>query len=251
MTLTRDFRLSHLLLICLTLLPLAAGCASHPQQAKSEDVVLLVPGAGGDGPWHNGVIKGLVAGGYRGNVEIVHWGAPGALFMLNMQNTAVHERAQEKLAATVIEWRLRHPAGRIDLVAHSAGCGVALGALKWIGQERHVNNVVLLRPSVSPQYELTDPLKHITGKLYVFYSDQDNVFLKWRTGTFGTYDNVRTEAAGRVGFTGTDKLPADLRSHCVQYAYNPAWKSLHEDGGHFGPLAEPFAQTVISPLLSR
>ena len=31
--------------------------------------------------------------------------------------------------------------------------------------------------------------------MHVFHSTKDDLFLRWRTGTFGTYDNVRTAAA--------------------------------------------------------
>jgi alpha-beta hydrolase superfamily lysophospholipase len=138
-------------------------------------------------------------------------------------------------------WRAEHPTARIDIIAHSAGSGVTLGALPRL-QPEQVDTVILLAASVSPTYDLAPAMARISGPLHAFVSAGDQTFLEWRTGTFGTYDNVKTPAAGNRGF-------ATLPAGAVQHRYDPSWRSLGNAGDHFGTLARPFARDIIAPLL--
>src|SRR5205814_4294428 len=116
-------------------------------------------------------------------------------------------------------------------------------------QGLNVEHVVLLAPSVSPGYNLMPSLRHVNVQLHLFYSNQDIVFLKWRTGTFGTYDNIKTPAAGHLGFSPNPPLPADLAGKLVQHNYDPKWGELGDDGGHLGPIAHDFVREIVAPLL--
>lgn len=226
---------------------LVGGCAGRPDNPTTQDVLFFVPGAAGDGGHYDGMIRGLRAGGVAEHLEVVTWGAPGPLFVMNLQDDKIHRAAEEKLAAALRAWRASHGKGRIDVIAHSAGCGVVLGAL---GREDvpEVGTVVLLNPSVSPGYPLERPLSRVASRLHVFHSDRDTVFLSWRTRTFGTYDNVRTRAAGNVGFR-LASLPAEQRAKVVQHAREPSWEAQGNGGGHFGTVKETFVKTTVAPLL--
>jgi len=111
----------------------------------------------------------------------------------------------------------------------------------------HVRNVVLLAPSVSPGYELGPSAGHVEGTIWVFYSPHDKLFLSWRTGNFGTYDGIKTPAAGNRGFDPA--MVEALHGKVVQHAYDPAWAQLGNDGDHGGWLAKAFATTVLAALL--
>ena len=227
---------------------LLGGCAARPDNPITPDVLFFVPGAAGDGGQYDGLFRGLRAGGVEAHVDVVSWGAPGPLFVLNFQDDKIHAAAEEKLAAALRAWREAHIGGRIDVIAHSAGCGVVLGALTRDGVPE-VGTVVLLNPSVSPTCPLERPLRRIGSRLHVFLSDKDTMFLSWRTRTFGTYDNVKTRAAGNVGFR-VEGLPADLRAKVVQHAREPSWEAEGNDGGHFGTVKEHFVKTTVAPLLA-
>jgi pimeloyl-ACP methyl ester carboxylesterase len=228
------------------MLPLvfALGCSarSDPVDPHRGDVIFLVPGVGGATHQYQGLIDGLHDARIDRPVQIVRWGAPTFLFFLNFNNAGIHESAERALADRVARWREAHPQARIDIIAHSAGCGVTLGALPRLPHER-VDTVILLAPSVSPAYDLAPASSRIDGAIHAFVSVRDRTFLEWRTGTFGTYDNVKTAAAGNRGFAA---LPAGT----VQHRYNSAWRTLGHDGGHFGCLARRFARRVIAPLIS-
>jgi pimeloyl-ACP methyl ester carboxylesterase len=211
---------------------------------------VVVAGAGGDGPWYEGLRRGTADAGINAPVQTFRWGAPGPLFVLNLQDRLIHEAAEAALARRLRSWRGEHPDGRIWLVAHSAGCGVALGALRHLDQRVRVDGVVLLAPSVSPGYDLGPSLRHVNGAVHVFFSQRDKLWLRWRTGTFGTYDNIRTQAAGHSGFTSIGLLEPQLRAKVIQHPYDPKWRSLGNDGTHFGALARAFASRIVAPLLA-
>jgi pimeloyl-ACP methyl ester carboxylesterase len=216
--------------ITIMILFAACGCAATGHDAA--DVIFIVPGV-------NGEVGGMAAGLSEGprSVRAVSWGMPPMLFFMNFSNKSIHDEAERKLAQTILQWRQAHPGGQIDLVGHSAGCGVILGSLPQIGETR-VEDVVLLAPSVSPTYDLHPALEKIAGQLHVFYSERDS--------HFGTYDRIKTSAAGYGGFAGlylSDKL--------VQHRYLDQWRDLGNDGGHFGTLAEPFVHEIVAPLLAK
>jgi pimeloyl-ACP methyl ester carboxylesterase len=222
----------------------AAGCAEkHPPAEKR--IVFLLPGVAG-GKYET--LARAIEESAKCEVRIMSWGAPAPLFMLNFSNQKIHDDAERKLADAILEYRRTHPAAEVDLIGHSAGCGVILGALKRLPADAHVHTVALLAPSVSPKYDLTPAILKLE-RLHVFTSSLDTVFLKWRTSRFGTYDNIKTPAAGNAGFDLTP-LSSELRAKVVAHPYDDAWKSLGNDGGHFGTLSADFTNQIIAPLFA-
>lgn len=222
-------------------LALLVGCASRETTGGAGGrVAIVVPGAGGDGAWYDGLRQALRADGTA--VHVHRWGS--AVVFRNFSDRAVHVDAEAKLAAYLDT--LTTQTRRVDIVAHSAGCGVALGAVAR--SRRGVDRLVLLAPSVSPAYDLRTALTRVRGTVHVFYSERDTLFLRWRTGTFGTYDRVKSPAAGFGGFDVT-ALDAFSASRLKQHPWRVDWRAHHNDGGHFGATAGPFVQAVIVPLL--
>lgn len=224
------------------------GCRSTgSKQPAADRLVIVVPGAGGAAGL-GGLVRGLRDADPHARYETFAWGAPPPLFMLNLQNQAIHDDAERKLARLIADRAAATTTAmrnRVQLVAHSAGCGVALGALRRLDRQASpvVSLVVLIAPSVSPAYDLSACAQSVGGPIHVFYSDRDNLWLSWRTGTFGTYDNVKTRAAGNAGFA--EPTPANV----VQHPYDETWKSLGNRGGHFDALSRQFAHQIIAPLL--
>ncbi|CAN5349738.1 hypothetical protein BH09PLA1_BH09PLA1_14020 [soil metagenome] len=234
-------RIATLLLVFICI----AGCSAQSDRIRpsQSNVIFLVPGVAGPSRSYQNLIDGIHDGGIDRPVQIVSWGAPSMFFFMNFSNTSIHESAERSLAERITKWHAEHPNATIDIVAHSAGCGVTLGALKQLPQGCTVSTIVLLAPSVSPQYELEPATRAVTGITHVYFSDRDTTFLEWRTGNFGTYDNIKTPAAGNRGFVSA---PPGVKQH----GYDPSWNSLGNDGGHFGGLSRSFARDVIAPLLS-
>lgn len=224
------------------------GCAVS-DKPRGDSVLFLVPGVDGNGPRYADLKTGLRDGGVTLPVQVVSWGAPRLLLVMNFSDKSTHDRAETQFAKLIRAFRAEHPGGTINIIAHSAGCGVTLGALERLPAGCDVNQVVLLAPSVSPTYSVSAAIQHVTGSISSFYSARDTVFLKWRTGNFGTYDRKKTAAAGCVGFDLSGLAEAD-KTRFSQHSYDAEWLEYGNDGGHFGWCSRKFANKVLANLLN-
>lgn len=226
----------------------AFGCASRPASVSNATVrkaaearcILFVPGVAGDGPWHDGLRAAAKEVGLT--VNVFAWGVP-VVFTQNFNDVRVHREAETSLAEAIVACRAS--SGRVPtlVIAHSAGGGVVLGALKQLPADVVIDRVVLLSPSVSPGYDLTTVLPHV-GRLMIYHSAKDTAFLDWRTSTFGTYDNIKTPAAGNRGFA-VSSLSAAERAKVEHVVWDETFQSLGNDGGHFGALSRSFVKTRV------
>jgi len=244
------FKSNLLITLPIFLIALAgSGCQTNAP-LEGQNLVVLVPGCAGDGFWYNNLRESVAASQPARTVRTFEWGWPLPLYVLNLQDQKIHTRAEKALAKAIKSWRDRYPAGRLTLLGHSAGCGVILGSLSRLDKPVSVEKVVLLAPSVSPDYQIDPALRQISGTLHVFFSEGDQVWLGWRTSTFGTYDSKRTEAAGKVGLN-VEHLNSNLREKIVQHGYEPEYAELGNGGGHFGSLGRRFDEKVVVPLIAR
>ncbi len=211
------------------------GCAGTRKPIASDRLTIFVPGVAGNGPMYDGLIRSIEKTGSA--VEVFKWGS--LIMTLNFSDPETHAQAERELANHLV--MIPDQVKRIDVIGHSAGCGVVLGAMKF--SNRNVQTVVLLAPSVSPGYDLSKSARNVM-RIHSFYSDRDITFLKWRTGNFGTYDGIKIPAAGHLGF-----VHSDHSGKLIQYPYDPKWNDLGNDGRHTGPLAAQFIQDVVLPLL--
>lgn len=236
---------------------MSAGCGGTRQVREGDALpdgiaIVFVHGAGGDGFWYRHVetvvrehesTKTSNAAEATSNADAVYrfrWGMPGPMFVMNFSDKKVHDRAEDRLARLLADTLARDPNRRIDLIAHSAGSGVVLGALRRLPDGMAVRDVLLLQPSVSPGYDIAPSLEHVGGRLLYTHSTGDVTFLKWRCSTFGTYDGVRTSAAGHGGFDAN--MVARLPEASVRKLV-----AVELTGDHFAPLD----RTVLSQLLAR
>src|ERR1051325_877835 len=191
------FKFNFAIILAVILLVFAAGGCQSNAPLEGQNLVVIVPGCAGDGFWYNDLRQSVAATQPARTVRTFEWGMPLPLYMLNLQDAKIHSRAEKALARAIKSWRDRYPSGHLALVGHSAGCGVILGSLSRIDKTVDVENVILLAPSISPNYPVRPALRQIAGKLHLFFSDADKLWLGWRTSTFGTYDSIRSEAAGK------------------------------------------------------
>ena len=66
---------------------------------------------------------------------------------------------------------------------------------------------------------------------------------------FGTIDGVKSEAAGKVGFTMPDGGDARQYAKLVQYPFDRGWMKYGNLGDHIGMLNPEFSQHVLAPLV--
>ena len=244
-----SLKVHSLVTLAIFLISLAAGGCHYNAPLEGQNLVVLVPGCAGDGFWYDALRESVAANQPARTVRTFRWGLPLPLYMLNLQDPGIHSKAEKALARALKSWRDRYPSGHLALVGHSAGCGVILGSLSRIDKQVDVDNVVLLAPSIAPTYAISPGLRQITGKLHLFFSDANTLWLGWRTRTFGTYDSVHTEAAGKLGLN-LDHLDSAMRRKVVQHGYQPQFVELGNGGGHWGSLDRRFDDKVVAPLIA-
>ena len=243
------FKANLLVTLPIFLIVFAAGGCQTNAPLDGQNLVVLVPGCAGDGFWYNDLRQSVAAAQPARTIRTFEWGMPLPLYMLNLQDQKIHSKAEKSLAKAIKSWRDRYPSGHLALVGHSAGCGVILGSLSRIDKTVSVENVVLLAPSISPNYPISPALRQIAGRLHLFFSDADTLWLGWRTQTFGTYDSIHSEAAGKIGLN-LDHLDPAMRQKVVQHSYEPQFADLGNGGGHFGGLGRKFDERVVAPLIA-
>jgi pimeloyl-ACP methyl ester carboxylesterase len=226
----------------------AWGAPPSTRPAAQPPLLVYLPGISGLlGPGRR-LGTALDSGGFDALYRVFDWtdGDPG------LDALRAYDRNQDQaqdLANRLAGQRIGDPDRPIVLIAHSGGAGVAVWTLEKLPKETRVRAAILLAPALSPDYDLSRALRHVSGKMVVFYSPRDEWILGAGTKLFGTIDRVQSEAAGLHGFhipAGAD--PAQYHK-LIQIPYDPAWAALGNPGDHMGPLAGPFIRTVLAPLL--
>jgi alpha-beta hydrolase superfamily lysophospholipase len=216
--------------------------------AETDKPLLLhIPGVGGHLIVDDLLTQGLRQGGLDATVQVYDWTGdrPGLPALMNYQ------RNQEEAAAiaqVIVQARRANPQRHIIMTCHSGGAGLAVWALEKLPDDVHVDSLLMIAPALSPEYDLTRALRSVNGSIYVFTSELDPV-LGMGTRTFGTIDRVKSDSAGRVGFTRPEGADPKQYDKLATFTYDSAWLSLGNAGDHIGAMSRPFARKVLAPLL--
>jgi pimeloyl-ACP methyl ester carboxylesterase len=227
---------------------LLAGCASPVISPKANNIVLVVPGIGGDDSNYRGVCTALSESGNHDRLQVFDWGPGWALCFVSLSSSDLHHHTEARLADFVAQWRAQHPQARITLIGHSAGAGVILGMLPRLSDNTgEIGPIILLAPALSPDYDLKPALQH-ANIIHVFFSEHDDLWQGIGPVLFGGYDSVHRNGAGRRGFTLTNLTPEE-KQKVIQHPFDPNWEPLGEHGGHFDWMKPDFVRKVLQPLI--
>ena len=146
------------------------------------------------------MLLGLRDGGYDGAIQVYDWPVrnPGIPALLATKRN--HEEAKT-IAKIIEEHRRVEPHGQIVIASHSAGAGLCVWALEALSKDIAVDRVLMLSPALSPDYDLSAALSHVTTGLYAFTSPNDVFVLGAGTRLLGTVDGRKVTSAGLLGFT--------------------------------------------------
>lgn len=234
------------------LLLMVIGCRENqippvalPPQSQPQPYVLHLPGIGGYLPVDRSLMRGLRTGGVTGTITHYDWtsGDPGMRALFNDTNKS--EQA-DHVAQILLALHRTDPQRPIILIGHSGGAGIAVWALERLPDDVRIHRLILLAPALSPAYDLSRALRHVTDRAYALISPHDPVLAATRV--FGTIDGVRVEAAGRVGFVvPSNGDAAYARLH--QLPYRHEWMALGHLGDHIGMMHPAFAAKILAPLV--
>jgi hypothetical protein len=222
------------------------GTSLPPRQSST--YLLHLPGIGGTLPLDRQWVNALVEGGVADHTEVYDWtGDNPGVFALEAHQ---HNRLEAAHVARLICQRAAsYPHEQIVLTAESGGTGVAIWALEFLPPAVQVDEVLLVAPAISPDYDLSAALRHVRGKLYYLSSPGDWLTLGMCTSVFGTMDGQNTQSAGYVGFRQPPAAQSSEYRKLVELRYRPGWSKWGDFGNHTGGLSPEFARNVLAPLL--
>jgi hypothetical protein len=235
----------------------SAGCAlnSNNRAAELLGKTYYLDGAGNYGFGQLSVPKGLRLAGYKGDVEIYRWTSIIGGAVLDQLDITNAKLKAKFLSKRIEKYFSRHPGNQVNIIALSAGSGVAVWAIESLESRNKVDNLVLLGSSLSNNYPMTEALRHLKGKVYVYHSPNDPV-LEIVTNLSGTIDRkFGVECAGKVGLMPPDDADEATRrlyrDKIVNVAYRTSFQSYGYVGDHTSSTSSNFVSRVIAPNLVR
>lgn len=221
-----------------------AGCQSGPNRSERFGKTFFVDGAGNWGGSGARIAQGLYEAGYRGDVEEFVWTTSLNPLVDQLNIIAAKIRAHG-LARRIKAYRARYPNQPINIIALSAGTGIATWAVEQLHEKSKINQMVFLASSLSHDYDMTRALSHMTGNIRVYHSDRDAVLQAVKF--VGTIDGKRgVNSVGAVGLTPPD----GLENRIVNVPWNSSWHAYRWRGGHLDCTNTLFVRAEITRHLA-
>ncbi len=214
-----------------------AGC-SNPDEKFGR--TWYIDGAGNWGFGAIDVPKGLKDKGYPGAVTNHRW---SLTFNPALDQTLrfIAKGSGRALGNEITEYMKRNPHADANIIALSAGTGVAVWAAENIKPPYKLNNVILVGSSLSSKYDMRKALKNIRGKVYVYHAQSDPV-LAGPVRLLGTIDGSFDDSAGLVGLRG----PGSSDGKIVNIGWNSRYSSIGWTGGHADCVTRRFVAAELS-----
>lgn len=215
--------------------------------------IFYLDGAGGgtaEKNWAGGVAEGMREGGYKGAGEMVSWETGEGLLADQTASVAFKKSKARKVSKKIIQYQKEYPGAPVHLLGFSAGTGEAIYALEELPLPAQVHNVVLLGTSISRHHDMTEALKRVKGKVYVFLSQHDGM-IGLGSQIMGTTDRKRHDAsAGIKGFSIPEGASQDTiglyREKLINIPYSKDYRKDGNKGHHFDNVKEEFIRDYVA-----
>lgn len=238
-------RRTTMLLLAVSTVGLLTGCATTTSGGAAEKLgkTFYLDGAGNWGFGASEVPLGLRQGGYRGDVEVFVWTMTFNPLVDQLNILGAKARASA-LSKRIAAYHQKYPRNKVNIVALSAGTGVATWAVEELPPGVMIDNLVLLGSSLSHDYDMRKALQHISGRIYTYYSPHDTVLQSVRV--VGTIDQKRgVDSIGLVGL----KPPPGYEDRVVNTGWSRRWIRLGWAGAHTDCTNQLFVRREIAPRL--
>jgi len=254
---------SHLILVASVVM--VSACASKPtgllmplpdhSERIKHGYLYYLDGAGGGTAkknWAGGVREGFVEAGYTGAGEMYSWETGKGLTADQKAPVKYKRQKAERLAARIEQHVKEHPGTPVGMLGFSAGTAEVIFAMEVLPEKVQIDTVVLLGASISHDYDLTEMLKHVKGKMYIYTSTHDMMvgfFMKFSGSTDRKYHDEGADIHGFVLPEGanaeTRKLYADK---IVTIKWNKDFEVDGNHGHHFDNVKMEFIRDHVAPL---
>lgn len=226
------------------------GCTKPPPPAMSQadhGLIWMLPGIQG-GPatlcWAHAALRDA---GVKSAIHVFDWERPGRP-LDNLRDYDGNLAKAAQIAANIADYRKSHPTQPIDVIGYSGGGGLAILVAEALPPKLRLRNIILAQPALSPDYDLSRAMSHVSGKLVNFYCPTDWLVLGLGTRTFGTTDRKETESSGKVRFSiGRDCPYADK---VEQRGWDLGWLGAGHFGDHLGILSYGWNRKYVAPYVA-
>lgn len=225
----------------IVLLALVAGC-NNPKEKFGK--IYYLDGAGNWGFGVTDVPAGLQAAGYPGDVEVYVWTTSFSP-AIDQVNIVANKLRAAGLTGKIKDYLTRYPSNKVNMIALSAGTGIAVWAVEGLPDGMMIENMVLLGSSLSYNYDMRQALRHVRGKVYVFHSGHDEV-LTSAVRALGTVDRTNEDSAGLVGL----RPPGGGGGKVVNNGWSAKYTRYGWTGAHTDATSQAFIQAVVAPLVT-
>lgn len=221
---------------------------------RSNGLTLYVGGAGPIGNVGSfDIPAGLTDAGYTGAVEAFPW--QGLTHAGDQINLSRNRSKAVELSDEIRRYRRAHPGKPINIIALSAGTGIATWALEYLPEDAQIDHLIFLGCSMSSHYDMTRALRRVRIGLYVIYSKNDPILknVVWYTGTVDR-SPAEEGVAGLRGFRLPPRPGADTER---QYSklHNVPWRYDFADygyeGGHTDSTKRDFVSAFLAPVIQN
>jgi len=233
------------------------GCAGQrhtvyttQQCIRCNNIVFVADGAGDFQLTSTALRQVIAEDGLPIDIQTVDWSHGWGRVISDQVDFCYAKAEGRRLAGQIAARKAACPKASISLVGHSAGTSVVLSAAENL-PPGVIDEIVLLAPSISCDYDLRPALCSSARGIDTFSSKRDVLALGLGTAILGTADRRWAPAAGRVGFRPTVDGPADealvakLRVHPWDQVV--AWTGNH--GGHDDSYRKSYLRAYVVPLL--
>lgn len=214
-------------------------------------LIIVLPGIEGRSSLNQAICDGLNDGGVNQAIELYDW--TSSLGMLaNLRASSRNHGQARDLALRIVRYQTAYRDRPVVLVAQSGGAAIAAWTAEALPRGAKVDGIIMIAPSLSPDYDLALALSNSRRGIVTFHSSKDWLLLGVGTTIVGTMDGEHTQSAGRVGFVE----PED-GGHTKAYRklFQVAWQKQMSDkgftGSHLSSGAREFVSTFLAPLVKR
>lgn len=211
-------------------------------------LVMVFPGIEGGPQIMRPQYRAMRDGGTTQAIRFFDWQRISG--MANLMDYAGNRRKAAELAQSIVDYRAAHPKATIDLVGYSGGGGMAVFAAEALPPDIHLRNVVLAQAALSPDYDLTEVLRRVDGKLVNLYSPADWLILGAGTTVWGTMERKHGDSCGKIGFDVLRAVPDETqRAHFMQRGWQSKNWGLSQDGSHVQLFSYEWNRANIAPFV--
>lgn len=198
-----------------------------------------IDGAGNWGFGVSDIEKGLRAAGYRGDIINYRWSPTFNPALDQTVGRPIARAKGQQLGKEISQYLERYPGNPVNIIALSAGTGVAVWACENISSETGVQSLILLGSSLSSDYDMGPALANINQGIWVYYSRYDQI-LQGPVRTLGTID-------GRIGVNPAGLVGLRYRSDKVHnIPWSPRYERYGWSGAHTDATSEPMVRMILA-----